>query len=271
MANYRQIHTQIWRDNWFLDLQPDEKLLFIYLFSNDNSTLAGIYELHERIIALETGLDLQRIREIVTKFEQADKIHMADGVVWIVNMQKYHSNAGEKIQKNIDAVLADIPDCDIKHRYCITNGLIEKDTLSIPYAYPMDTLSYSKSNSNSNSIEKEKEKEEPGEKSFTAAGSQFGEISAIYQSEIGVLTAIVKDELQQAVKEYPPEWIGEALRESARQNKRSWKYAQAILKRWKVEGFKSQNKPAGNGHKTSQPSGADVNAFRALARKQGAV
>jgi len=54
MANYRQIHTQIWRDNWFLELRPDEKLLFIYLFSNDNSNLAGIYEIHESIIALET-------------------------------------------------------------------------------------------------------------------------------------------------------------------------------------------------------------------------
>ena len=45
MANYRQIHTQIWRDNWFLDLEADEKLLLIYLFSNDNSNQAGIYEL----------------------------------------------------------------------------------------------------------------------------------------------------------------------------------------------------------------------------------
>ena len=69
MANYRQIHTQIWRDNWFLDLEADEKLLFIYLFSNDNSNLAGLYELHEKIIALETGLAKERIHEIIAKFE----------------------------------------------------------------------------------------------------------------------------------------------------------------------------------------------------------
>ena len=50
MANYRQIHTQIWRDNWFLDLEPDEKLLFIYLFSNDSTNLAGLYEIHQRVI-----------------------------------------------------------------------------------------------------------------------------------------------------------------------------------------------------------------------------
>lgn len=36
MANYRQIHTQIWRDNWFLDLEADEKLLFIYLSGGGN-------------------------------------------------------------------------------------------------------------------------------------------------------------------------------------------------------------------------------------------
>jgi len=68
MANYRQIHTKIWRDNWFLELDTDEKLLFIYLFSNDNSNLAGIYELNERIIQLETGLDKNRITGILSRF-----------------------------------------------------------------------------------------------------------------------------------------------------------------------------------------------------------
>jgi len=172
MANYRQIHTQIWRDNWFLDLEPDEKLLFIYLFSNDNSNLAGIYELHERIISLETGLEPKRIIEIVNKLEADGKVYYRDGVVWIVNMQKYHSNAGEKVRKNIDTVVMGLPDCEVKQKYCIANEIEIDNIPCIPYAYPMDTLSYSKSNSKSNNKSKTEEKYEyePQEKIETPEG-----------------------------------------------------------------------------------------------------
>jgi DnaD/phage-associated family protein len=280
MANYRQIHTQIWRDNWFLDLEPDEKLLFIYLFSNDNSNLAGLYELHERIVALETGLDIKRINEIVSKLEGDGKIFYRDGVVWIVNMQKYHSNAGEKVRRSIGIIIDGIPDCEVKQKYCIYNGIEaentlseKKDTLSEKkdtLSKIKNTLSYSKSKSKSNSNTKSIEQAE--EKVFSAAGSEnseMGKIATLYEAEIGLITSSIRDELALAVEEYPPDWIVEALHESARQNKRSWKYTEAILKRWKVDGFKTNNKPNGNGHKTSQPSGADVNAFRALAREQG--
>lgn len=163
MANYRQIHTQIWRDNWFLDLEPDEKLLFIYLFSNDNSNLAGLYELHERIIQLETGLDRKRINEIISKLEGDGKVYYRDGVVWIVNMQKYHSNAGEKVRRNIELIIEGIPDCEVKEKYCIYNGIETENTLSEKkdtLSKIKNTLSYSKSKSNSKSKSKTEEEEE---------------------------------------------------------------------------------------------------------------
>ncbi len=180
MANYRQIHTQIWRDNWFLELRPDEKLLFIYLFSNDNSNLAGIYEIHESIIALETGLRPARIREILVKLEASNKVHYGGGVVWIVNMRKYHSNASEKVQKNIDAAIYDIQDGEIKNRYCIANGITLENTVSIPYGYHMDTLSHSKSKSKSKTEEEEKsEKEEETPAGGTVTSAQSQKISSI--------------------------------------------------------------------------------------------
>ena len=61
MSEYRQIHMKIWKDAWFLDLEPDHKLLFIYLFSNERSSIAGIYELSKRIMAFETGLTSEKI------------------------------------------------------------------------------------------------------------------------------------------------------------------------------------------------------------------
>ena len=50
------------------------------------------------------------------------------------------------------------------------------------------------------------------------------------------LTPLIADELRQAEKEYPAEWIEDAFREAVSLNKRSWKYIRAILERWRVDG-----------------------------------
>ena len=63
-----------------------------------------------------------------------------------------------------------------------------------------------------------------------------------YESEIGVLTKMISEELLDAENEYSADWVVSALQEAARNNKRNWKYALAILKRWKSEGFQSNHK-----------------------------
>lgn len=57
-----------------------------------------------------------------------------------------------------------------------------------------------------------------------------------YEQEIGTLSPSVAAALAEAEGTYPPGWIVDALREAGRQNKRSWAYAEAILRRWQAEG-----------------------------------
>lgn len=73
-----------------------------------------------------------------------------------------------------------------------------------------------------------------------------------YEREIGTLTPRISDELSEAEKEYSQEWIEAAIDEAARNNKRSWSYAHAILKRWKAEGF--QSKRSKNGRNEAEPA-----------------
>lgn len=75
--------------------------------------------------------------------------------------------------------------------------------------------------------------------------SSFSQIARVYESEIGSLTKTISEELQAAVGDYPAEWIEAALKEAARNNKRAWSYALAILKRWKAEGFQSKGRKNG--------------------------
>lgn len=71
-------------------------------------------------------------------------------------------------------------------------------------------------------------------------GSQHGtrstNIFSLYEDAIGTISPLLADELRQAEKLYPPEWIEEAFVLAAKYNKRSWRYVQAMLERWALDG-----------------------------------
>jgi len=58
----------------------------------------------------------------------------------------------------------------------------------------------------------------------------------LYEENIGPLTPLIADALKDAEEIYQPEWIAEAIELAVKNNKRNWKYCEAILKRWKEEG-----------------------------------
>jgi len=58
----------------------------------------------------------------------------------------------------------------------------------------------------------------------------------LYEENIGPLTPLIAEALEEAEAIYSPDWIGDAIQLAVTNNKRSWKYCEAILKRWKEEG-----------------------------------
>ena len=62
------------------------------------------------------------------------------------------------------------------------------------------------------------------------------DIFTLYEQNIGMLTPIIADELREAEKLYPVNWIKDAIKEATALNKRSWRYINAILERWSAEG-----------------------------------
>ncbi|MEX2246704.1 MAG: DnaD domain protein [Dehalococcoidia bacterium] len=61
-------------------------------------------------------------------------------------------------------------------------------------------------------------------------------VFALYESIVGPLTPPVAEELTEAERLYPAEWLEAAFREAAAQNARSWRYISRILERWAIEG-----------------------------------
>ncbi len=62
------------------------------------------------------------------------------------------------------------------------------------------------------------------------------DIFALYEQNIGMLTPMIAEELREAEKLYPENWIREAIREAVNQNIRKKSYILAILERWATEG-----------------------------------
>ena len=89
MSKNRMVNTRFWDDSYIIDLDPSEKLLFLYLITNPRTETCGAYELPKRIAAVETGLDEGMIMKILLRFERDGKIVISDGWVWIKNFSKH--------------------------------------------------------------------------------------------------------------------------------------------------------------------------------------
>ena len=65
---------------------------------------------------------------------------------------------------------------------------------------------------------------------------QAANIYILYEENIGPLTPMIADTLQEAEQSYPYVWIEEAVRIAVENNVRRWTYVEAILKRWQEGG-----------------------------------
>jgi hypothetical protein len=166
MAGYRQIHTKIWKDGWFLDLEPDDKLLFIYLFSNERANLAGLYELPLKVIAFETDLDKAHITKSLERFTKEEKAIYQDGWIWIPNLLRYNAKniTSPKIQAHLHDALSTIPQMPIKDRW------IEYYNAMVDDGYRMDTLSIPDPQEQEQEQEFEQEQEQEHERAAANAG-----------------------------------------------------------------------------------------------------
>jgi len=92
-----------------------------------------------------------------------------------------------------------------------------------------------------------------------------GWIFRLYETEVGPLTPMIADMLKDSEQDYERAWIEAAVKEAVTNQARNWKYVEAILKRWKKDGFGAPypRGPGKNGGKQgNEPAGfAGIRAF----------
>jgi DNA replication protein len=77
---------------------------------------------------------------------------------------------------------------------------------------------------------------EPGGAGISSIPFERPNIFRLYEENIGPLTPLIADALKDAEETYSAQWISETIDLAVKNNKRSWKYCEAILKNWKDEG-----------------------------------
>lgn len=136
MSKVRMVNTRFWDDNYTSNLDPIEKLLFLYFLTNTSTNICGIYEIPLKKIATDTGIDKEMVLRIMERFSKEGKIFYYEGWVCIKNFTK-HQSTNIHIQKGIELGLNAIP----------------KDVLEemMGHGYPIDGALHLNLNSNLNS------------------------------------------------------------------------------------------------------------------------
>ena len=110
MAKSRLINTHFWNDNYICNLDPIEKLLFLYFLTNQNTNIAGVYEINLKQVSLDTGIDREMVLKILSRFESEKKIFYFEGFIIFSNFIKHQNQQSEKIKSGIEKILTELPE-----------------------------------------------------------------------------------------------------------------------------------------------------------------
>ena len=108
MARYRPVWTKIWKDQKVQKFTPEDKLLFVYLLTNELLNESGVYCITPKTVANETGLTEEGALKGLTRgLQGVAEYDLKENVVWVINFLNYQHNRSPNMIKSIQN--------DIKH------------------------------------------------------------------------------------------------------------------------------------------------------------
>lgn len=130
MTKQRYISTTFWKDEFVGELEPLDKLLYMYLLTGGQTNIAGVYKIQMREIMFDTGLSRDQIQTIFQKLEKQKKAKYVQEYVIIAAWPKHQKwQIRRNIHTGIRNILMGLP------------KTILDECQAIGYEYPLDTLS----------------------------------------------------------------------------------------------------------------------------------
>ena len=144
MSRNEDITTAIWTDPDFFALPPDAKLLYLWSWSNEHNGMAGLYQIPEAVMSIETCLPIDRLRQAMAALAEARFAFYEDSVLWVRSRVK---RLRSKSPKMASAVAKDLRGIDDNHplkvRFLEAYGghVWLRDALKNAYRAPTEHLS----------------------------------------------------------------------------------------------------------------------------------
>jgi len=108
MSKLRSVSTGFWSDPWIEELTTSEKLLYLYLITNEKTNMLGVYEVSFRKISFETGIDKKTIEKAFESFERVGKVRYVKNYVVLLNFLK-HQNFNTNMKKSAIDIYNNLP------------------------------------------------------------------------------------------------------------------------------------------------------------------
>jgi DnaD/phage-associated family protein len=100
MAKYRMVQTDFWKNPVVLeDMTPEDKLFYLYLLTNQNTTQIGIYRITKKQMAFDLGYSIETIQLLMARFSDYHKLiryNPETRELAIKNWGKYNLQKGGK-------------------------------------------------------------------------------------------------------------------------------------------------------------------------------
>lgn len=107
MAKERMVNTRVWSDYWVSQLDPIEKLLFLYFLTNSYTNISGIYEMPLKVAAVETGIEPTMVDKVILRLHP--KIITHKGWVIIPKFPKHQSLKSSDVVKGMQREFLSAP------------------------------------------------------------------------------------------------------------------------------------------------------------------
>ena len=104
----RILHTKIYKDSFFCELTPTEKLLFIYFITNEKVNIIHCYEITDRETTFDTGVDKNTIATFKEKMIVVQKMFFKGNWVYLRNSCKYEKYVGDKNENAKDKLISEM-------------------------------------------------------------------------------------------------------------------------------------------------------------------
>jgi DnaD/phage-associated family protein len=75
MAKYRMVRTDFWKNPIVLEeMSPEDKLFYLYLLTNPNTTQIGIYKITKKQMAFDLGYSMEVVNSLMERFIHHHKV-----------------------------------------------------------------------------------------------------------------------------------------------------------------------------------------------------